>query len=108
MWPPNHSSVNIIPSQNVSSATAVKWTSDTERYNSGKIFRLRLATLLEPDNNQIFTVNFRKIILFYLWLIVCIKVGNNGVNSVLEASPSYFCQKIYYNYQLIAVVLLSD
>ena len=54
----------------------------------------RLATLLESVNNKNFTVNFKFISLFFLWLIVCIKVGNNGANGEVEASSSLISQKI--------------
>ena len=52
-----------------------------DRYCQNKVFNIwntRLATLLESASWQIFKVNFQKFFLFYLWLILCFKVGDNG------------------------------
>ena len=38
----------------------------------------RLATLLERVNCLFFKVNFQKIFLFFLWALLCSKVGDNG------------------------------
>ena len=39
---------------------------------------LRLAKLLERVNCLFFKVNFQKIFLFYLWVLLCSEVGDNG------------------------------
>ena len=36
-----------------------------------------LATLLERTNTYFFKVEFQKIFLFFLWLNLCLKVGDN-------------------------------
>ena len=53
-----------------------------------------LATVLERANPQIFTVEFQKIFLFFLWVLTCIKVGDNclvvkckGAVSLREGYP---------------------
>ena len=44
------------------------------------IISIRLATLLESANKHFFKVKFQNFLLFYIWVYLCFKVGDNGSN----------------------------
>ena len=48
---------------------------------------LGLATLLERVGCFFFKVNFKNLFLIYLWVILCLKVGDNA-ESVLYSDPT--------------------
>ena len=46
---------------------------------------VRLATLLKGVNNKNFIIKFKKLLLFYIWVLICVKVGKDVANSEVEA-----------------------
>ena len=47
-----------------------------------KILRFRVATVLEHFNNKTFLVEFQKLLLLYLWVLICVKAGNSDAYAV--------------------------
>ena len=56
-----------------------------------------VATLLEHVNCLIFKVNFQKIGLIYLWVILCFKVGDNGESVFFsDATPGRVQNPVHF------------
>ena len=51
-------------------------------FNANQVLPLKwgLAMLLERVSCFIFKVNFQKFFLFYLWVMLCFKVGDNSAD----------------------------
>ena len=53
----------------------------------------RLATLLEGVNNRFFEVNFENLILLFLWVFSCVKVGKSDVYGDVKCHAACFYNK---------------
>ena len=51
-----------------------------------------MATLLERVNNKKFKVNFQKLFLLYLWVLICVEVGKSNADSEVKCQSSCFSE----------------
>ena len=48
--------------------------------------------LIECVNNKNFQVKLKNIVLFYLWVLICVKVGKDVANSEVVCQSSFFSE----------------
>ena len=49
-----------------------------------------LATLLERVNIRLFEVNFKNIFILYLWVFLCVQVGDNSTHVAVKCQSTCF------------------